>query len=176
MLYVKSVGTEPYISSTDETKSDVVTIPDPTAQPVTITYTVDFESETSTYADWTFNNFTSAQTGNIIAHIGTYYGTTGGKTTGWLQFNSSIAKPKTLTFFVSKQTTNTKSSNWHVQKSTDGTNWTDINTQSATSMSKGTWIEISLDLSSYSNIYVRIYYNGSTAVRNIDDVQLVIEK
>ncbi|WP_170935061.1 Ig-like domain-containing protein [Prevotella sp. P3-122] len=39
-------------------------------------------------------------------------------------------------------------------------------------MSKGTWVEVTQDLSQYSNVYIRIYYNGSTAVRNIDDVEL----
>ncbi len=43
-------------------------------------------------------------------------------------------------------------------------------------MAKGTWNEISIDLSGYNDIYIRIYYTGSTAVRNIDDVTLVIEK
>lgn len=40
-------------------------------------------------------------------------------------------------------------------------------------MTKGTWVEVTQDLSSYSNVYVRIYYTGSTAIRNIDDVKLV---
>ena len=39
-------------------------------------------------------------------------------------------------------------------------------------MSKGTWVEVTQDLSAYSNVYIRIYYKGTTAVRNIDDVKL----
>ena len=39
-------------------------------------------------------------------------------------------------------------------------------------MNKGEWTDCSVDLSSYSNIYVRVYYSGSTAYRNIDDLTL----
>ena len=45
------------------------------------TLTIDFESATTVYSDWTFTNMTSLQTGSITAHGGTNYGTTGGKTT-----------------------------------------------------------------------------------------------
>ena len=136
------------------------------------TLTIDFESATTDYSDWTFTNMTSQQTGSITAHAGTYYGTTGGKATASISTNSLIAYPKSITFYVSKQTTNTTTSNWKLQTSSDNSNWTDVKTQSATSMSKGTWVEVTQDLSNYSNVYIRIYYKGTTAVRNIDDVEL----
>ena len=136
------------------------------------TLTIDFESATTVYSDWTFTNMTSKQTGTITAHAGTYYGTTGGKATASISTKNLIAGPKSITFYVSKQTDNTKSSNWKLQISSDNSKWTDVKTQSATSMSKGTWVEVTQDLSQYSNVYIRIYYNGSTAVRNIDDVEL----
>ena len=136
------------------------------------TLTIDFESATTDYSDWTFTNMTSLQTGSITAHDGTYYGTTGGKKTASISTNSLIANPKSITFYVSKQSTNTTASTWKLQTSSDNSTWTDVKTQSATSMSKGTWVEVTQDLSQYSNVYIRIYYNGSTAVRNIDDVEL----
>ena len=137
------------------------------------TMTLDFESESTSYTDWTFNNMTSAQTGSITAHGGLNYGTTGSKASASLTTKNTIKKPGTLTFYVSKQSTNTTSSSWEVQVSTDGTSWTTVgDTQSATSMSKGAWVEVTRDLSSYSNVYVRVYYSGSTAVRNIDDLSL----
>lgn len=136
------------------------------------TLTIDFESATTVYSDWTFTNMTSKQTGSITAHAGTYYGTTGGKATASISTKNLIAGPKSITFYVSKQTDNTKSSNWKLQISSDNSKWTDVKTQSATSMSKGTWVKVTQDLSNYSNVYIRIYYNGSTAVRNIDDVKL----
>lgn len=136
------------------------------------TLTIDFESDSATYTDWTFNNMTSQQTGSITAHGGTNYGTTGGKATASIVTKNLISAPGTLTVYVSKQSTNTTSSTWYIQVSSDGSTWTDVKTQSATSMQKGEWIEISQDLSSYSNVYVRVYYSGSTAVRNIDDLSL----
>lgn len=175
VLYVKSAAEAPFIESAPA-KSEAFEITAAGAEPELIIYSIDFENTADTYTDWTFNNFMSQQSRTISSHGGTYYGTTGGKTTGYLQFNSVMAKPKSLTFFISKQSNNTTSSTWIIQQSTDGSNWTDLKSQSATSMTKGTWNEISIDLSGYNDIYIRIYYTGSTAVRNIDDVTLVIEK
>ena len=134
--------------------------------------TIDFESVSTDYSFWTFTNMTSKQTGSITANGGTYYGTTGGKTTASITTKSEIASPKSITFYVSKQSTNTTSSSWKIQVSSDNATWTDVKTQSATTMSKGSWVKVTQDLSSYSNVYVRVYYTGSTAVRNIDDLSL----
>ncbi len=133
---------------------------------------IDFESDASSYADWIFVNMTSKQTGTITAKAGSNYGTTGGKTTASITTANTIVSPRSLSFSVSKQSTNTTSSNWIVQVSTDNTNWTDIQSFSATNMPKGEWKDYSVDLSSYSNIYVRIYYSGTTAIRNIDELTL----
>ncbi len=134
--------------------------------------TIDFESAASTYTDWTFASMESQQTGSITAHGGTYYGTTGGKATASIATKAKVATPNTLTCYVSKQTANTTSSTWYIQVSEDGTTWTNVASQSATSMSKGTWVEFTADLTSYNDVYVRVYYSGSTAVRNIDDLTL----
>lgn len=115
---------------------------------------------------------TSKQTGNITAHGGTYYGTTGGKETASITTKKAIPYPSTITFYVSKQSTSSATSSWNIQVSSDKSSWTDVKTQSATSMSKGTWVEVKQDLSAYSNVYVRVYYKGSAAVRNIDDLSL----
>lgn len=40
-------------------------------------------------------------------------------------------------------------------------------------MTKGTWVEVTQDLTSYNDVYIRVYYDGTAAVRNIDDVSLV---
>ena len=136
------------------------------------TLSIDFEGASSSYSDWTFTNMTSQQTGSITAHGGTYYGTTGGKASASIQTKEKISSPGTLTFYVSKQSTNTTASTWKVQTSTNGSTWIDRKEQDATSMGKGSWTEVSIDLSSYSDVYVRVYYSGSTAVRNIDDLTL----
>ena len=133
---------------------------------------IDFESGTATYSDWTFTNMTSQQSGSITAKGGLYYGTTGAKATASIQTKEQISSPKSISCYVSKQTTNTTLSTWYIQTSTNGSTWTDVKTQSATSMTKGSWVEFTADLSSYSNVYVRIYYSGSTAVRNIDNLVL----
>ena len=133
---------------------------------------IDFENEVTIYTDWTFTNMTSQETGSIIAHNGTCYGTTGGKATASIATKSKINQPTQITFYVSKQSTNTKASEWKIQVSSDNTTWTDVKTQSATSMTKGDWVEVTQTLSNYSDVYIRVYYTGSTAVRNIDDLVL----
>ena len=140
--------------------------------PADVIETIDFESASSVYTSWTFTNMTSQQTGSITAKGGTYYGTTGGKTTASITTKDAIATPKSITFYVSKQSTNTTSSSWKIQVSSDKSTWTDVKTQSATTISKGSWVKVTQDLSSYSNVYVRVYYTGTTAVRNIDDLSL----
>lgn len=133
---------------------------------------IDFENTAASYSDWTFVEMTSQQTGSITAHGGTYYGTTGGKASASITTKNAISYPQSITFYVSKQSTNTTSSSWKLQVSSDGTKWIDVKTQSATSMTKGNWVEVTQSLSSYTNVYVRIAYSGSTAIRNIDDISL----
>ncbi len=135
--------------------------------------TVDFESDASTYTDWTFINFASKQTNSgVTPHGGSFFGTTGGKETGSLTTVNKISAPTNIVFYVSKTSTNSKPSDWKLQISSNGTTWTDVKTQSASSMSKGDWVEVRQDLSTYNDVYIRIYYDGTTAVRCIDDVKL----
>lgn len=137
---------------------------------------IDFEDETSAYTAWTFTNITSKQTNsNVTAHGGSYYGDTDGKATGYIQTKEKIAKPNTITFYISKETTNTTSSSWKIQTSTNETSWTDVKTVSASSVTRGEWTEVTQSLTAYSDVYIRIYYNGSTAVRCIDDVTLTLK-
>lgn len=135
------------------------------------TSTIDFEGESSTYSDWKFTNLKSQQTGTITAKGGTYYGTTGDATAS-VTTKNKIASPTSLTAYVSKQTKNTTSSTWYIRVSSDGSSWTNVKSQSATSMDKGVWVEMTADLTAYSDVYVQVYYKGSTAVRNIDDLTL----
>ena len=134
--------------------------------------TIDFESVASGYPDWTFANMLSKETGAITAKGGTYYGTTGGKATASITTKTAIPYPTSISFYVSKESKNTTASSWKIQVSSNNSTWTDVKTQSATSMTQGSWVEVTQDLSSYDHVYVRIYYTGSTAVRNIDDVTL----
>ena len=138
--------------------------------------TVDFESTTDTYSDWTFTNITTQQTNSgVAAHGGSYFGTTGGKTSGSLVTKSKISAPESITFYISKTSSNTTASSWLVKVSSDGTEWTKVgDAQSASSgITKGTWTEVTRNLSDYSDVYVGIFYDGTTAERAIDDVTLV---
>lgn len=132
-----------------------------------ITISVDFESDT--YSEWTTTNMQLKQTGTITAKEGTYYGTTGGKESASIATKNTYASPKSITCYVSKQSSNTNASSiWKIEVSTDGNTWTEVKTQAAASMNKGTWVEFTADLSTYTNVYVRVSYAGTTAVRNID--------
>lgn len=138
------------------------------------TSSIDFESSTSTYSDWTFNNFNSQQSGNqyVTANGGSYYGTTGGSGSGYVKTKNKIASPTSLSVYLTKQSTNTASSTWYVKVSSDGSSWSNVTSRSATNMDPGSWVQLTADLSSYSNVYVELYYLGSTAVRNMDDLVL----
>lgn len=138
---------------------------------------IDFEDATSTYTDWTFVNITSKATNeNVIAHGGKYFGNTSGEKTASVTTKTPISSPVNLTFYVSKQSKNSTSSTWKVEVSSDGTKWNTIKEQSATSMTRGEWVEVSQDLKTYKDVYVRISFSTTTtAIRCIDDVTLTYE-
>ena len=139
-------------------------------------YVIDFESSLDSYVDWTISNAEIA-TGEINAHSGTYYATTGGKGKVSFQTKEKIELPGTFTCYISKTGTNTNAnSKWYVQVSEDGTTWTDVNTPHAAGdgVTAGTWYEITANLDSYSNVYVRLYYDGTTAIRTVDDITLTM--
>lgn len=136
---------------------------------------VDFEQEESAYTEWTFTNIVTKQTNsNVEPHGDSYFGNTGGKTTASITTKSKIAHPQTLTCYVSKQSTNTYASTWTIQVSSDGDTWTDVASRSASDMTRGEWQEFSAELSAYSDVYVRVYYSGTTAIRCIDDLSLEV--
>lgn len=138
--------------------------------------TLDFESEASSYYDWEITTInTKCTNSNVDAHGGNYFGNTDGKTTGTITTASKIDSPTSIVFYISKQSTNTTASSWKVQVSSDGSTWTQVgDNQSASSgITRGQWTEVRRDLSNYSNVYVRVRYDGTTAIRCIDD--LVIE-
>ena len=138
------------------------------------TLTLDFENTASSYSsDWTITTITT-QKNTITAHGGSYYGNTDGKTSGSIQTANIVANPGTLTFYISKESNNTKASSWLVKVSSDGSSWTQVgDSQSASSgITNGTWTEVTRDLTSYSNVYIKIEYDGTAAIRCIDDISL----
>ena len=134
-----------------------------------VTLSVDFEN--TSYAEWTVSNLQLKQSGDITPKGGSYYGTTGGKTTASITTKDVYASPNSITCYVSKTSSNTNAdSKWNIQVSSNGSTWTTVKTQSASSMTKGNWVELTADLSSYSNVYVRVAYSGTSAVRAIDNL------
>ena len=139
---------------------------------------IDFESAISSYTDWTFNNIgLNAATPAITAHGGSQYGRNvnsdgNGVATASITSNNKIASPGGCRFYVSKESTNSTSSTWSVETSSDGSSWTSRGSIAAASMGKGEWNVLNVDLSSYSNVYVRINYGSSNAIRAIDDIIL----
>ena len=142
-----------------------------------ITYPIDFEDNADTYTDWTLTNITAKQTdSNVSAHGDNYFGANANNTTSAsLVTKEKIATPSSITFYVTRKTTNSSESTWAVEVSSDGTSWTQVgDAQDAKSMARGTWVEVTRDLSEHTNVYVRVSYNGgtSTAIRCIDDLVL----
>ena len=146
-------------------------------EPVTTT-TIDFETNNlSLYVKWKFENI-GIHTATITAHGGSYYGSnvnSGDNATQTASITSkeAIANPQVLRFYISKESTNTTESTWNVAVSDDNSVWTDVASFDATDMSKGEWLKCEADLTSYTNVYVRISYAGSGAKRAIDDIEFI---
>jgi len=141
-------------------------------------YTIDFESSLNCYVDWEFDNI-GLHNSEITAHGGNYYGANvndddNGVATATIKTKKPVANPTLFSCYVSKESDNTKTSTWNVEVSSDGSTWTTVKSQNAASMNKGEWNEVSADLSDYSNVYVRLYYNGSTAKRAVDDISITL--
>ena len=136
-------------------------------------YEIDFESDLIVYVNWNFSNLTKDNA--ITAHGGSYYAKTNGTNTASITTKEKVANPGTLTYYISKIGTNTNAnSKWKARVSEDGTNWTIVGTEygAGAGVTEGTWNECTADLTSYSNVYVQVYYDGTSAVRTIDDISL----
>ncbi len=140
-------------------------------------YTIDFEHPLSDYELWTFTNISKQS--DITAHGGTFYGANvnsngSGVASATIQTKDPVVNPLTFTCYVSKTSTNTTASTWYVEVLSNGNTWTSVESQDATSMTKGEWIEVTADLSDYSNVYVRLRYDGTQAVRAVDDISITL--
>ncbi|MDO5446918.1 MAG: hypothetical protein Q4F34_03970 [Prevotellaceae bacterium] len=136
-------------------------------------YNIDFEEELSLYK-WTFTNITKGKE-TISAHGGTYYGTTDGKATASLQTNTPIENPYSIQFFVSKTSTNKATASWIVSVSSDKKEWYQVGDllDASVNITKGEWTEYNVDLHLYNNVYIKIEYSGTSAIRTIDDIKII---
>lgn len=122
-----------------------------------------FESSTSESV-WTSSNFSR---NNSQHRTGSYSGyTTSGTAT--ITTTSTIAEPGTLSFWVYRS--NTRQSTWTVSVSSNGEDWDTVG--SGVGDDQNSWKQITVDLSSYKDVYVRIqtYRSGTTSNRYIDDI------
>ncbi|MBR1878929.1 MAG: hypothetical protein IJ814_08025 [Paludibacteraceae bacterium] len=89
---------------------------------------------------------------------------------------NKIAAPDSVEFYISKLSTNSKAASWLVKVSSDGKTWTQVGDAQAAGdgITKGTWYRIQRDLRSYKNVYVGVFYDGTTAARCLDDLTLYI--
>lgn len=140
---------------------------------------VDFEYSTVSYVDWVFYNIgIHNATSSFAAHGGTSWGSNvnvsdNGVKTASITTKNKIANPGSFTCYVSKESSNTTASTWKVETSTDGTSWTTVGSYDAKGMNQGEWEEFSVDLTAYTDVYVRLYYEGGgTAKRAVDDITL----
>ena len=136
--------------------------------------TIDFESALNTYSNWEFDGNISRYEYNS-SHGGSYcginYNGSSATTSGTITTKSKIAKPGILSFYVKKTSSNSNTAKWKVYTKADDGDWTqrgdDIDATAAT------WTEASIDLSSYTNVKVKIAYDGNNAqYRAIDDICL----
>lgn len=142
-------------------------------------YAIDFEKPIDAYVDWTINNIGIHTSGLTAAHSGSAWGSNvnsedNGVATANIQTKEKVANPGIFTCYISKESSNTTASSWKIQVSSNGTDWTDI--ASLSSMTQNTWTELKGNIAAagYTNVYVRLYYNGSTAKRAVDDISLTL--
>ena len=149
------------------------------------TSVVNFENELATYSDWKFTDLTRTQqeiTGSSTKittnpHGGSYFVKTSQSSGSWAQTANKIASPVSIVCYYTKTSSNTNSSSlFKIQVSSDGSKWTDVSSgKTMDKVTGGTWEELSADLTEYENVYVRVYYKGTSAVRALDDITLTYE-
>ncbi len=120
---------------------------------------------------------TSSLGSYVTAHGGSRAASVSGSTTTIIQTANKII-PSAFSAWITKESNNTDTpSEWKLQKSTDGSSWTDVASWSATSPTRGTWNKITLSASQIASItvesYIRIILSTTiNAYRDMDDVSI----
>lgn len=113
----------------------------------------------------------------VTAHGGARAASVSGSTTTIIQTANKII-PSAFSAWITKESNNTDTpSEWKLQKSTDGSSWTDVASWSATSPTRGTWNKITLSAAQIASItvesYIRIILHTTiSAYRDMDDVSI----
>src|SRR5690606_7383921 len=87
-------------------------------------------------------------------------------------FGTVVPNPSSITFSLMRTSNNTNT-NIKIQTSLDNSSWSDVATYLMGEFNNGSYTEKTTDLTAFQNVYVRVYYSGTTAVRHIDDVSLI---
>lgn len=138
----------------------------------TVTNTFDWEAANSA---WSKSSMSNPQSYSDYKHGGSYSGnvTAGG---AYIYYLTKLESPLSIDFYYTRTSNNDNSGNyWCVQTSTNGSSWTTRETSLGNnSLTKGTYEHETVDLSSYSNIYVKLLWsNGSSSAGgNLDDVTI----
>ena len=158
----------------------------PTACSVTINFvahaggsSLDFEHPLNSYNDWNIQGI--EQYSNWpYAHGGTRFGRTTANTAS-IQTTAKIEYPGTLSFYFCPINYVGSPVTWKVQVlSSDESTWRDVGELSYTTADGSEyknekWYPFSFDLSSKTDVYVRLVYNGGGKVAGIDDIVLTEE-
>lgn len=156
--------------------SEVATATYTIKQPVS-GYVIDFEDALEAYVDWEMTNIGRHTSGLNTAHSGEAWGSNvnssdNGTQTAIIKTKAKVAYPNVFSCYISKESSNTTSSSWKIQVSSDGSSWEDVATLST--MTQNTWTEFSGNIKAKgsTDVYVRLYYDGSSAKRAVDDISL----
>ena len=121
---------------------------------------------------WTLSNLSSKASYNSYKNSGSYAGSTGSSETASIKYNTKIS-PTAISCKYTKATGNTNSSSkFIIQTSTDGSSWTNKqNGKTMNNVTQGTFETLSWS-GTLTDVYVRVYYTGTSATRVLDDVSI----
>ena len=136
--------------------------------------TLDFERSSNT--NWSCEEFDRVTSTNPNPHGGSHMGRTTGNTAS-IQTTAKIGYPGTFSCYVCPVVNITWGTTvtWKVEVSSNGTTWRDVNNNTKVldnSSNVGVWIPFTVDLSSETDVYVRLYYSGAQAA--VDDIVLTV--
>ena len=98
---------------------------------------------------------------------------TSGKESAVAEYNNKLENISKVVYYISKTTTNKKSSYFLVETSTDGQNWVDQgHSPTFDKIAQNKWTEVTVTLATPVTGFVRVSYKGTAAVRLIDDITI----
>lgn len=138
---------------------------------------VDFEKPLADYTDWEFTKMardTGRDSGGSSVGINSKTENGSGTTGSMMLTKYSIPKPKKLTFRYTKfSSAYSKKSFIRVSVSANGQPYQKVkDSKNASEFGKGEWQAFEVDLTDYANHRIRISFEGTTAIRAIDDIVL----